>query len=287
MKIIDSHCHTWATWPYSADVPDPESRGVVEQLLYEMDQNGVDEAVIVSAQIRHNPENNAYGAAQVQRYPDRLHQFVDIDSFWSESYHKPGAGERLRQIADKWSIKGFTHYVDAKDGGGWLQSDEGLKLFRTAAQLHLIASIHCQAYQQPTIRFLAERFPSVPILCHHLGHVPAAGPESDTALGNMLASSEYPNVYIKLSGFAYASEVKWDFPYLGTHHILKAEYEHFGRRMCWGSDYPVVRAFMTYKHALEAFRTYCTFISDEHKTWILGGTLDHLLNNAGKPSRRG
>ena len=87
MKIIDSHCHAWETWPYSSDVPDPESRGVVEQLLYEMDLNDVNEAVIVSAQIRHNPENNAYGAAQVEAYPDRLHQFVDLDSFWSQTYH--------------------------------------------------------------------------------------------------------------------------------------------------------------------------------------------------------
>ena len=281
MKIIDSHCHTWATWPYSSDVPDPESRGIVEQLLYEMNQNGVDEAVIVSAQIRHNPENNTYGAAQVARYPDRLHQFADIDSFWSPTYHQPGTAERLKQAAQKWQIKGFTHYIDAKDDGTWLRSGEGQALFQTAADLKLIASIHCQAYQQPIIRFLAERFPAVPILCHHLGHVPAAGPESETALKHMLDSSVYRNVYVKLSGFAYASEVKWDFPFLNTHVILKAEYEHYGCRMCWGSDYPVVRAFMTYQHALEAFRTHCTFVSDEDKSWILGGTLNQLLQDAG------
>jgi predicted TIM-barrel fold metal-dependent hydrolase len=282
MKIIDSHCHTWEAWPYSSDVPDPESRGVVGQLLYEMDLNGVDEAVIVSAQIRLNPDNNAYGAAQVNRYPDRLHQFVDLDSMWSPTYHESGAGQRLRQCADKWSIKGFTHYVDAKDDGSWLRSDEGQRLFQTATDLNLIASIHCQVHQQSTIRFLAERFPTVPILCHHLGHVPASGPESNAALKNMLASAVSPNVYVKLSGFYYAiAENKWNFPYHNTHSMVKAEYEHYGRRMCWGSDYPVVRTFMTYKHALEAFRTHCTFVSDEDKSWILGGTLDQLLSNAG------
>ena len=281
MKIIDSHCHTWAHWPYSSAVPDPESRGVVEQLLYEMDQNGVDEAAIVSAQINQNPENNAYVATQVSCYPDRLHQFVDSDSMWSPTYHQPGAGERLRQISQKWVIKGFTHYVDAKDDGSWLRSEEGQSVFQVAADLNLIASIHCQANQQPTIRFLAERFPSVPILCHHLGHVPVDGFESDAALRNMLASSDYQNIYVKLSGFYYASaEKKWDFPFDNTHNIVKAEYEHFGRRMCWGSDYTVVRAFMTYKQALEAFRTHCTFVSDADKSWILGGTLDQLLNKA-------
>jgi L-fuconolactonase len=281
MKIIDSHCHTWATWPYHPEVPDPESRGIVEQLLYEMNLNGVNEAVIVSAQIRLNPENNAYVAAQVERFPQQLHQFVDMDSMWSPTYHQPGAGERLYQVAQEWTIKGFTHYVDAKDDGSWLRSEEGQKLFQTAEDLNLIASIHCRASQQPTLRFMAERFPSVPILCHHLGHVPAQGSDSSSALQNMLASSAYPNIYVKLSGFYYASDVKWDFPFRNTHNILKAEYEYFGRRMCWGSDYPVVRAFMTYKQALEAFRSHCTFVTDEDKAWILGGTLDQLLQGAG------
>jgi L-fuconolactonase len=282
MKIIDSHCHTWAIWPYSTKVPDPESRGISRQLLYEMDQNGVDEAVIVSAQIRYNPENNAYGAEQVQQHPDRLHQFVDIDSFWSPTYHSPDAGEHLSQAAKKWKIKGFTHYIGAKDDGSWLRSEAGQKLFKTAAELNLIASIHCQVHQQSTIRYMAERFPSVPILCHHLGHVPAYREEKSKALQEMGASAIFPNVYIKLSGFYYAiKEKKWDFPYHNVHHIVKAEYEQYGRRMCWGSDYPVVRAFMTYKQALEAFRTHCTFVQDEDKSWILGGTLDQLLRNAG------
>ena len=34
--IIDSHCHAWTTWPYDTRVPDPGSRGRVEQLLFEI-----------------------------------------------------------------------------------------------------------------------------------------------------------------------------------------------------------------------------------------------------------
>ena len=49
--IIDSHCHAWTYWPYEPPVPDPESRGRVEQLLHEMDLNGVDQAFIVCAEI--------------------------------------------------------------------------------------------------------------------------------------------------------------------------------------------------------------------------------------------
>jgi predicted TIM-barrel fold metal-dependent hydrolase len=100
-------------------------------------------------------------------------------------------------------------------------------------------------------------------------------------LQQVLASAKLPNIYIKFSGFHYCSSVPWGFPYADTHWVIQALYEHFGPyRMCWGSDYPVVRKAMTYQHALEAFRTYCTFIPEQDKAWILGKTLDGLLEQA-------
>lgn len=281
MKVIDSHCHAWAHWPYEPPVPDPEHRGRIEQLLHEMGVNGVDEAVIICAQIEHNPENNAYVADQATRYPSRIHPFADVDSFWSSSYHQPGAADRLRQSAARWPIKGFTHYLAQKDDGSWLYSEQGLAFLGVAAELGLIASIACHPHQQPAIRRAAERFPEVPFLCHHLGLVKAGEGPSNRGLKEVLASARLPNVYIKLSGFAYCAQVEWDYPYSDTHWIVRAEYEHFGPyHMCWGSDYPVVRFFMTYRQALEALRTHCTFVPEEDKTRILGGTLGELLARA-------
>ena len=34
---------------------------------------------------------------------------------------------------------------------------------------------------------------------------------------------------------------------------------------------------MTYRQALEAFRTHCPFVPEADKAWILGGTLARLL----------
>jgi predicted TIM-barrel fold metal-dependent hydrolase len=276
MPIMDSHCHAWPRWPYQPPVPDDEHRGRVEQLLHEMDLHGVDQALVVCAQIERNPENNAYIAECAARYPGRLHQLADVDSIWSDTHHRPGAADRLRQAADRWPIVGFTHYLGQEDGS-WLHSEEGLAFFGVAAERGLIASIACRPAHQPAIRRVAERFPSVPILCHHLAGVKAHGP-SQTKLDQVLASARVPNIYIKLSGFAYCTRVQWDFPYRDTHGVVRALYEHFGpHRMCWGSDYPVVRFYMTYRQALEAFRTHCTFVPEEHKAWILGGTLESLL----------
>lgn len=280
--IIDSHCHAWTYWPYQPPVPDAESRGRVEQLLHEMDLHGVDQAAIVCAQIDHNPENNAYIADAVQRYPDRLHQLADVDSSWSDTYHTPGAADRLRAIAERWPIKGFTHYLKREDDGAWLHSDEGLAFFQVAAEKNLIASLSCAPHHHAAIRTVAKRFPSMPILIHHLGSVKVNLP-AEAGLNEVLASAQQPNIYIKLSGFAHVTSGEtWNFPYPETHAMIRAEYEAFGgRRMCWGSDYPVVRRAMTYRQSLEAFRTHCDFVSADDRAWILGGTLQRLLDAAG------
>jgi len=278
--IIDAHCHAWPLWPYRPPVPDDASRGTAEQLLHEMDCNGVDRAAVVCAEIERNPNNNAYVAEQVARHPDRLVQIADVDSMWQPTYHQPGAADRLAAAADRWPIAGFTHYVSNADDGAWLYSDEGLAFFRVAAERGLLASIHCQTYHQPAIRRVAERFPALPILIHHLGHPKASEPPPHEGLKQILASARLPNIYLKLSGFAYATAVNWDYPYSDTHWIIRAEYEHFGPyRMCWGSDYPVVRFYMTYRQALEAFRAHCTFVPEGDREWILGKTLEGLLSH--------
>lgn len=279
--IIDSHCHAWTHWPYQPPVPDYDQRARVEQLLHKMDLAGVAQALIVCARIEHNPENNDYVAEQIPRYPDRLHMAADVDCSWTDTYHTPGAAARLRWAAEQYPLKAFTHYLRGDDDASWFYSAEGLAFFKVAEEKKLIASIAGGPQHQPAIREVAERFPSIPFLCHHLGGVKVAD-TSGEGLQAVLASARLPNIYIKLSGFYYATAgPRWDFPYRDTFDIVRAEYEHFGRRMCWGSDYPVVRSHLTYQQSLEAFRTYCDFVSAEDKAWILGRTLQQLLAQSG------
>jgi predicted TIM-barrel fold metal-dependent hydrolase len=278
--IIDSHCHAWTHWPYQPPVPDPGSRAVAEQLLFEMDTHGVDQALIVCAEIDHNPDNNHYIADVAQSHPDRLFQVFDVDSMWKTTYHQPGAVERLRIAARTWRAKGFTHYLKAEDDAHWLYSADGLAFFAAAAEHNLFGSLHCHPHQHAAIREVARRFPQLPILIHHLGH-PRAG--NNSHLSEILKSAECENIYIKTSGFYYATQqARWDYPYSDVLPIVYAIYQQFGAgRMCWGSDYPVARQFITYRQALEAFRSHCDFVSDIDKSEILGGTMYRLLNPTG------
>ena len=284
MPIIDSHCHAWRTWPYTPEVPDPESRPAAEQLLFEMDQCGVDRAAVVCARIDHNPDNNDYVSGYVSRHPERLIQIADVDCSWSPEYHTPGAADRLRQAAEHYRLKGFTHYVKGDEDGSWYLSQEGLAFWQVAAERKLIASVSWPARLQPVLRQVAERFPSIPFLVHHMGGVKASEPAPHPLFKEVLESAKLPNIHIKLSGFHHASgqEDRFEYPYPHCRHLALGLYEHYGpQRLCWGSDYPVVRTAMTYRQSLEAVRRHCDFITPEEMALVLGENLEKLLAAAG------
>ena len=61
---------------------------------------------------------------------------------------------------------------------------------------------------------------------------------------------------------------------------MRALYGRFGpERLCWGSDYPVCRAFISYRQALEAFRAHCDFVPESERALILGGNFKRLLQS--------
>jgi L-fuconolactonase len=282
--ILDSHTHAWERWPYDLAVPDASTRGSADHLIYEMNLHGVAEAVIVAAQIDHNANNNEYVAEAVGRHPGRLHQFADVDSIWSAEHHTSGAAMRLGDIADRLVLKGFTHYLgDGNDG--WLMSREGLDFFRVAAERGLIASIAAGPEWQQDIRRVAEKYPELTIMIHHLGLVPAEGPEARAMMELVLPSAKLTNIVVKFSGFHYGVDTGWEYPHTKAMWIGEALYQAFGpKQLCWASDFPALTRYMTYRQSLEIFRTHCDFISESDRPWILGRTLAGLLHNGGEPS---
>jgi L-fuconolactonase len=278
--IIDSHTHAWAVWPYEPPVPDAPTRGSVEQLIYEMDLNGTDQAVIVSARIDHNSDNNDYGADAVRRYPGRLHQFADVDCVWMPEHHTPGAVQRLAATADRLPIKGFTHYVGATNDG-WLRSNEGMAFFRLAAERKLIASISMSPAWAADIGKIADANPGLVIMLHHMAGIRAA--DARPSLEAIAALATRPNIFIKLSGFHYAAadDEGWNYPHPEGMWIAEGLYDAFGpKRLCWGSDFPALTRAMTYRQAVEIVRRHCRFLKPGDLDWIFGNTLDGLLRAA-------
>ncbi|MFN8619272.1 MAG: amidohydrolase family protein [Chloroflexota bacterium] len=277
--IVDSHCHAWTTWPYDTSVPDPHHRGTIERLLFEMDKEGVDKAVLICARIDHNPDDNDYVFEASKRWPDRIVQFPDIDSGWSPEYHTPGAVDRLQAAIDRWGIAGFTHYVN-EHNDGWLLSDEGMAFFARAAEADLVASIAANGDWWADLRQVARAFPTLPILIHHQGMARAVdGPDSAT-LREVLACAAEPNIAVKASGFYYGSKDWAEYPYPEQRAIFRRIAEAFGpKRLAWGSDYPVSPwVACTFRQTLDVVRVHCAdFLSPEDLAWVMGDTMETLL----------
>jgi L-fuconolactonase len=279
LPLIDSHCHAWTVWPYEPSVPDPEHRGSVDQLIWEMDQSGVSSACLVAANIERNPDNNAYIAACVQRYPDRLHHIAHIDCFWEPTYVAAGAADRLSDLVDRFRPVGITKYFGA-EVTDWPVSDEGMAFFGRAERLGLIVSLAARPGWQPQLREVARRFPGLPILLHHLGSFRSPGTTIDQAFDVLAGTLEHENVYVKLSGFHYGAATSWNVPQVEAVAFARRIHDITGgRRLCWGSDYPVVkrdRSF-TYQQTIEMVRTHCSFLSADDLPYVLGGTVHSLL----------
>ena len=274
--VLDSHCHAWRRWPYSPPVPDEGTRGTVEQLLYEMGTNGVEQAAVVCAGIENNADNLDYVALASERHPGQLHVLADIDCRWHATYHTPGSSERLRAAAGRYPLTGFAHYL-GEENDGWLLSDEAARLFAFAAEQRLIVSLSARPVWQQDLRALASRNPSVPVLCHALGGV-RAGDATGWELAEVLASAAVPNIYIKVAGFHYASERSWDYPWPDAVALLGWIFDAYGpNRLCWGSDFAASKPYTTFRQSLEVVRTHCPFFTASDLRLVLGETLRGVL----------
>ncbi|HTW98301.1 MAG TPA: amidohydrolase family protein, partial [Acidimicrobiales bacterium] len=271
--ILDSHCHAWRRWPYAPLVPDEDSRGTIEQLLYEMDVHGVREAFVVCARIDNNPDDVSYVAFARDRYPSKLHVVADLDCSWDENHHRPGSADRLRALDEAHRLAGFTHYVHSENDG-WLLSDEAEAVFALAEQRRLIISLAASPAWQEDLRTIARRHPGVSILCHHLagvrtasalGDTPGASARFEHDLAEVVASAAVPNIFIKVSGFHYASAEGWDHPWTEAVELFRRLFDAFGAdRMCWGSDFPASTRYTNFRQCLEVVRR-CAFLDAEER----------------------
>ena len=278
--IVDSHVHVWPRWPHQPPVPDPSTRASIEHLVYEMDANGVDQAVLAAARLEGQADNNDYVAAAVERYPGRFHHFADVDCVWSPEHHRPGAAARLRALAERYPIVGVSHYP-GRENDGWLLSPDGLEFFAEAARLGLIVALAANPAWQEDVRTVARALPDLQIVLHHLGLVLLWKDGVADGLQRVLPAADLTNVTVKVTGFFYGQDRPWEYPLLGAVDVVRQFYDSWGPcRLMWGSESPNFRGSLSYRQSLEIVRTHCSFIPSAEMDLVLGGNLYALLDAA-------
>lgn len=273
--IFDAHTHSWP------------SRGCYQDLVREMDTAGVDAAVVVSAALSGNLDNNEYVASAVAACPGRLHQLVDVDSRWNPAYHRAGAAGRLAELCDRMSAAGqppagVSHYLEAGNDR-WLLSDEGRAFFAAAARRGLIVSLAAAPGWFADIREVAASIPATPVLLNHLALV-MLHPDGVAAGLDVVRQGARPgadNLIVKVSGYYYGTDRPGDYPFTDRLEIVRAFYETWGpRRMVWASDFPNSAPHITYRQSLEVLREHARFIAPADLPLVLGGTLRAILDGS-------
>ena len=275
--IVDAHCHVWERWPYQPPPPDIDTRARAEQLLFQMDANGVERAVVICAAIADNPRNVEAAFEAAARHVGRLLVFPDLESRWQPHYGIAGALGRLDEALSRWDFRGFTVYLDDASDGSWLVSPDAGAFFARAVERRLLLSLSVVPHQMPFVVRLAVAHPGLPILLHHYGFLGPRSAATPDARELVIAGAAQPNIYVKVSGLGNVSAPDDEYPYADLRWVRDAVHDAYGaERLIWGSDYPVSSRHMTYRQTLSLVRRHSGF-DEAALASVLGGTMDRSL----------
>jgi L-fuconolactonase len=256
MVIVDTHCHASPVW-YEP----------VEGLLFQMDRNGVDKALLV--QIKGQADNE-YQFECVGRYPDRLASIVVVDTA------RPDAADELERLVER-GARGVRLWTDTRSAG-----DDPYLVWRKAEALGLPITCGGTAAEFAADGFaeLVQAVPNASIVVEHLGSV--STPDGEGApyetRRKVFELARFPNVYLKIHGLGEfsprAMPVKQPLPFAEPiPPLLDLAYEAFGpSRMMWGSDFPPVSGREGYANALGFPMEQLADKPEADRALVFGGT---------------
>jgi len=232
--IVDSHIHVWETPPEAPlGGSHPESSGrpdgpaPVELYLEEMDEHGVDRAVLV--QTSFSTWDNSYIAGAAREH----------DCFVAHGLLDPLAPdvEVARQWLDDYGLSGFRFHTRH-------YSDDILTHPRMADVLAFLdergarVNLHMAPSDAAQVDVVAEEYPNVTWLLDHLGGYPRPewGPDW-WPLRAVCNLAVHDNVYVKVSNY-HANSAE-GFPWSDVHGAVERIVSAFGADRClWGTSYP-------------------------------------------------
>lgn len=259
MRIIDAQVHIWSkTVTPPTGLHRKVEKFTAEELLTEMDEAGVDAALIHPPS--WDPDSNAVAIEAARKYPDRfaiLGQFAldvpDNRKLIHGWRNQPG------MLGLRWPFLQPSQRKLLDDGAAeWLwpaAEQEGLPLAMMGGMF------------LPKFREIAERHPDLQLLIDHCGlNRHGQDAEAFIHLDELLALAKLPNVAVKATGAPHYSTQGYPFRNIqdGLHRIFDA----FGpKRMFWGTD--ITRMPCSYRQCV-------TFFTEE-LSWLKGGDLEDVM----------
>jgi predicted TIM-barrel fold metal-dependent hydrolase len=275
--IIDTHVHVWEIdpprYPIGPTAPGwkslPDEPGTADELIADMDANGVDWSVLV--QTSWSTWDNGYIADSVTRFPNRFigHGLVDpLD---------PDNATTVRYWMKERGLVGFRfhpmYYRDEKV----LVRKENEALWEELSALDAVIQFHTFANDADQIATIATRYPTMRLIIDHMGYPRVDEPMA--AFQPIVDLARFPNIVFKLSDVKGRS--KEEFPYRDIHPFIKALLDAFGaERTVWGTGYPghhrTKHNWLPLADEIRLIREGLPFVSVRDAERILGGTAVEL-----------
>jgi predicted TIM-barrel fold metal-dependent hydrolase len=264
MQIVDAQVHIWS----GGKPANPNHRQVAsftkDELLKEMDEAGVDAAVI-HPPTSWDPNANAQAIEAARQHPDRLAILGNFPLDRPES----------RALVDGWKqqpgMLGLRFTFLQPHQKTWPTDGTIDWLWPAAERAGLPVALLAFGFL-PKLAQVAERHPRLRLIIDHLGRSsPAMKDDAAWAtLPDMLALAKYPHVAIKATGApSYSSQ---PYPYRNIHGYLRQIYDAFGpERMFWGTD--ITRMPCSWRQCVTLFTEELPWLSARDKELIMGRAL--------------
>jgi len=260
MKIIDAQVHIWkdAVSPPSG-VHRKVSTFSAEELLKEMDEAGVD-AALIHPPASWDPDANELAIEAAKKYPTR---FAIMGQF---PLDKPEQRSRVQGWLKQPGMLGLRWPLLTEEQQKWLH-DGSLDWLWPAAEKEGVPIAMMAGMFLPKFREIAERYPRLKLIIDHCGlHRTSRDAAAFVHLDDLVRIAKLPNVALKATGAPGYSTQSYPFKNIqdGLHRI----YDAFGpKRFFWGTD--ITRMPCSYRQCV-------TFFTEE-LPWLKGKELDDVM----------
>lgn len=263
--IVDSQVHIWGAntperpWPYPDKIPHRPLPFTVDDALNEMEEAGVDAAIIVPPW--WEGERNDLALAAIRAHPSR---FAAMGMFDATA---PDAREALARWRDEPGMLGFR--FSAQDPKYRTVLDDGsMEWVWTEAERHGVpVMMSVLPSQLSAVDAIAARHPALRMAIDHMARdMGKFDDEAFPQMDGLLSLAARPNVGVKASGLpAYTRDT---YPYRRVEPYLRRTFDAFGpRRVFWGSDFTKLPC--TYRESVSMFT--------ETLPWLQGADLRSVM----------
>ncbi len=257
MLIVDAQIHIWKnhkpTNPNHRQVTD----FTADDVLKEMDEGGVDAAVIHPP--GWDPDSNALAVEAARRHPNRL---AILGNF---PLDKPDSRGMVDDFKKRPGMRGLRFALLQPQQQTWLTDGTMDWLWPAAERAEMPVALIGANFVQ-AMGPIAERHRGLKLIIDHFGR-----PDAEwTNLPDVLALAKHPNIALKATGApSYSSE---RYPYRDIHGHIRKLYDAFGaERMFWGTD--ITRMPCSWRQCVTMFTEELPWLSAKDKELIMGRAL--------------